>query len=84
MIYFRIAIFVFFTIALYVSIDCLIDSERALEHNGAWFSMYVCSIGCVFAAINPSELLQLYNRSDKRQKRQIYYNEDKKMYDRRF
>ena len=51
--YFRIAIFMFFAIALYGSIDCLLDSERFLEHNGAWFGVYVCVIGCAFATINP-------------------------------
>ena len=55
--YFRIFMFMFFAIALYESIDCLIDSERVLEHNGAWFSMYICVIGCVFATINPIKLL---------------------------
>ena len=55
--YFRVVMFVFFAIALYGSVDCLIDNERFLEHNGAWFSMYVCVIGCVFATINPSKLL---------------------------
>lgn len=51
--YFRVAMFIFFAIAFYGSVDCLTDSERALEHNGAWFSMYVCAIGCMFAIINP-------------------------------
>ena len=55
--YFRMVMFVFFAIALYGSVDCLIDSERLSEHNGAWFSMYVCVVGCVFATINPSKLL---------------------------
>ena len=55
--YFRVVIFLFFAIALYGSFDCLIDSERALEHSGAWFSMYICILGCVFATINPSKIL---------------------------
>ena len=54
---FRVAMFIFFAIALYGSVDCLVDSEKSLEHNGAWFSMYVCVIGCVFATINPTNLL---------------------------
>ena len=55
--YFRMVMFVFFAMALYGSVDCLIDSERLSEHNGAWFSVYVCVIGCVFATINPTSLL---------------------------
>ena len=57
MIYFRVAIFVLFAIALYGSVNCLMDSERALEHDGAWISMYISVLGCGFSAINPSELL---------------------------
>ena len=47
----RIAIFIYFAIFLYGSINCLIDAERALEHASAWISMYICIAACVFAAL---------------------------------
>ena len=53
---FRAVVFLFFVIALYGSVDCLLDSERVLEHNGAWFSAYVCILACVFTTINPDNL----------------------------
>ena len=55
--YFRIVIFIFFALAFCGSVDCLIDSERASEQSGALFSMYICALGCVFATINPDDLL---------------------------
>ena len=52
----RIAIFMFFAIALYGSVNCLLDSERILEHNGAWISVYICTLACVFSVTIPIDL----------------------------
>jgi len=55
--YFRIATFIFFAIALYGCVDCLRDSDRVLEHSGAWFGAFICVLACVFSTINPDNLL---------------------------
>ena len=52
---FRVIAFVFFAAALYGSVDCLLDSNRITEHNGAWISVYICVIACVLSTINPYE-----------------------------
>lgn len=57
MIVLRFVAFIFFAIALYGSVDCLLDSERVLEHNGAWIGMYTCVVACVFLAIKPNSFI---------------------------